>query len=76
MAINNNKLLGDKFTAVASTTTKEGVHLILLGEGAAAFGNHGVTTASRGEDVDFEAPSGTLVRFLWMPKPRLCLQHQ
>ena len=55
MTINNNKLLGDRFTAVASTTTKEGVLLVLLGQGAAAFGNHGATSASRGEDVDFEA---------------------
>ena len=55
VTINNKKLLGDRFTAVASTTTKEGVHLILLGEGAAAFGNHGATRASRGEGVDFEA---------------------
>ena len=56
MTINDNKLLGDRFTAVASTTTKEGALLVLLGEGAAAFGNHGATSASRGEGgVDFEA---------------------
>ena len=56
VTINNNKLLGDRFTAAASKTTEEGVLLVLLGEGAAAFGNHGATTASRGEGVDFEAP--------------------
>jgi len=57
VTINNNNLLGDRFTAVASTTTKEGALLVLflLGEGAAAFGSHGATSASRGEGVDFEA---------------------
>ena len=58
VTINNNKLLGDRFTAVASTTTKEGALLVLLGEGAAAFGNHGATSASREEGVDFEALGG------------------
>ena len=55
VTINNNNLLGDRFTAVVSTTTKEGALLVLLGEGATAFGNHGATSAPRGEGVDLKA---------------------